>query len=216
LDQGTRGAAPVELPDARCPLAPALASILHQGRRHEGLDARWRLTPYGVWCPTAHTTRTVTAGRAVAPLWPCAAVAPVGIMRSQAVCARWHYAPSGIWRLPVLRPSRRRRSCWRLVVLRPLRPCARQALRRSPHVGNTFLQSCFMSASTRPKRGACRAVGDGRSGGAAEAIPQQHLSVDAFASRRSHWTVASRTDSDRPFERDGSSRARRRRRRCSH
>jgi len=46
----------------------------------------------------AVTTQTVKAGRAVAPLRPCAPVALFSIMRSQAPCAVRHLALSGIRR----------------------------------------------------------------------------------------------------------------------
>jgi len=57
----------------------------------------------------AVTTQTVTAARAVAPLRPCAPVALLGIMRSQAPCAVRHLALSGIRRPHALRSSCLRR-----------------------------------------------------------------------------------------------------------
>src|SRR6476661_8296742 len=82
-------------------------------RRLRAHDARRRVMPNGatgaqdnnratarnpIVRSAAVTTQTVTAVRAVAPLRPCAPVALLGIMRSQAFSALWHLALSGIRR----------------------------------------------------------------------------------------------------------------------
>jgi len=72
----------------------------------------------------AVTTQTVTAVRAVAPLRPCAPVALLGIMRSQAFSALWHLALSGIRRPFALRSFCRRRYCPAHFWPAPVRPCA--------------------------------------------------------------------------------------------